>query len=55
MYLTKLLQVSDEIQSKGWYNRRLVRDTYQEGLKSRLQGQSYIDEKKVCGAWEAKN
>jgi hypothetical protein len=43
MYVTKLFQVSDEIQSKGWYNRRLVHDTYQEVVKQRLQGQIYID------------
>jgi hypothetical protein len=45
LYLTKLLQVSDEIQSKGWYNQRLVRDTYQEVVKPRLQGQICTNQK----------
>jgi hypothetical protein len=35
---------------KGWYNRRLVCDTYQEVVKPRLHGHSCIDQKKVCGA-----
>ena len=41
-------------QCKEPYNRRLVRDSYQEGVKLRLQDQSCIDQKDICGAWEAK-
>ena len=52
--LTKLLQVSyEKKQCKGRYNRRLVHDTYQEGVKPRLQGQSCIDQKVICGARRA--
>ena len=54
--LTKLLQVSYEntkqrtVQSEA---SSVVRDTYQEVAKPRLQGQSCIDQKVICGARRA--
>jgi len=40
--------------SSGWYNRWLVRDTYQVGVKPRLQGSFFCTNLKyICGAWEA--